>query len=81
MHDDMHDERWPMCDQWDRDVRAVAAVWWEDKFHGHCKGICGPCGGHDIGLAENKCCVESQDAVSLVSYEHSVVVYVMMPIM
>ena len=56
MHDDMHDERWTMCDQWDRDVRAVAAVWWEDKFHGHRKGICGPCGGHNIGLAKNLLC-------------------------
>ena len=50
------------------------------NFMATAKAFVAPVAAMISGYPKN-CCVESQDAVSLVSYEHSLVVYVRMPIM
>ena len=51
----------------------------KDHFMATAKAFVAPVAAMISGYPKN-CCVESQEVVSLVSYEHSLVVYVSMPI-
>ena len=51
----------------------------KDHFMATAKAFVAPVAAMILGYPQN-CCVDSQKAVPLVSYEHSLVVYVSMPI-